>query len=223
MQALIAFAATLVSLRLAAELLRRHRRSATPGLLAWTGSLAAFAVASGALAWGAAAGWSEAPFRLYYLFGGLLTAALLGAGSLQRAGVRRVTPVTLVYVGLATGVALAVPVAAITGTEIPAADEVLDLWPARVLAIVGNVTGTAAAVGVALVTWRRRPLGNALVIAGLLVAAAGSALTGLTEGGSALFALVAAALLYLGFVTPARVSLQAPRDGRAGVPGSRSR
>ena len=203
-QALIAFAAALVSLRLAADLVRRHRRAPAPGVLAWAGSLAAFAIASAALAWGAAAGWSEAPFRLYYLFGGLLTAALLGAGSLLRAGVRWVAPVTLVYVGLAAGVALAVPVANVSGTEIPAADDVLELWPARILAIVGNVAGTVAAVGVALVTWRRRPLGNALVVAGIAVAAIGSAVTGLTEGGSALFALVAAVLLYLGFVTPSR-------------------
>ena len=30
-----------------------------------------------ALAWGSAAGWNEASFRVYYLFGGLLTAPLL--------------------------------------------------------------------------------------------------------------------------------------------------
>ena len=145
------------------------------------------------------------PFRLYYLCGGLLTAALLGAGSLLRIGVRWVGPVTLVYTGLAIGVAIAVPLtAAVSGTEIPPADEVLDLWPARVLAIAANVVGTLAAVGVAIATWRRRPLGNTLLLAGIAVAAAGSAVAGLSEGGSALFALAAAVLLYLGFVTPGR-------------------
>jgi len=101
MEALLAFAATLVSLRLSADLVRRHRERPAPGLLAWAAALAAFAAGSAAIAWGAAAGWSNPAFRVYYLFGGLLAAALLGAGSLLRAGVRHVAPLTLVYVGIA--------------------------------------------------------------------------------------------------------------------------
>ena len=46
---------------------------------------------------------------------------------------------------------------------------------------------------------RRRPLGNALILAGLVVAALGSALAGLGEAESALFSAVAALLLYGGF------------------------
>ena len=88
MEALLAFVATLVSLRLSADLVRRHRERPAPGLLAWAAALAAFAAGSGAIAWGSAAGWSNPAFRVYYLFGGLLAAALLGAGSLLRAGVR---------------------------------------------------------------------------------------------------------------------------------------
>ena len=94
-------------------------------------------------------------FRVYYLGGALLSAALLGAGSLLLAGRRWVAPVALVYTGLAVGVALAVPLqGAFSGTDIPEAQEVLDLWPARVLAIVGNSLGTLAVVGVAVLTFR---------------------------------------------------------------------
>ena len=92
MEALLAFAATLISLRLSSDLVRRHRERPAPGLLAWAGALAAFAAASGAIAWGAAAGWSDPAFRVYYLCGALLAAALLGAGSLQRVGVRWIGP-----------------------------------------------------------------------------------------------------------------------------------
>ena len=46
------------------------------------------------------------------------------------------TPVALVYVGLAIGVAIAAPLQTeLSGTEIPEAQDVLDLWPARILAI----------------------------------------------------------------------------------------
>jgi hypothetical protein len=201
--ALLAFAAMLVSLRLTAQLLRRRRERPAPGLLAWAGSLAAFAVGSGALAWGAAAGWDDRSFRVYYLFGGLLTAALLGAGSLLRWGKAWAAPLALVYTGLAVGVALAMEITApVTGDSIPEAQEHLDLFPARVLAIVGNGLGTVAAVAVALVGIRRRPLGNGLILAGIGVAALGSALAGLGEAESALFATAAAVLLYAGFVAP---------------------
>ena len=92
MEALLAFAAALLAFRFAGELAARWRDRRRPELLAWSGSLLAYALASGALAWGAAAGWNEASFRLYYLFGGLLTAALLGAGSLLFAGRRWAGP-----------------------------------------------------------------------------------------------------------------------------------
>lgn len=203
MDALLAFAAMLVSLRLAAQLLRRRRERPTPGLVAWAASLAAFALGSGALAWGAAAGWDDRTFRVYYLFGGLLTAALLGAGSLLRFGKAWAAPVALVYTGLAVGVAIAMVITQpVGGNSIPDAQEHLDLFPARVLAIAGNGLGTLAAVTVALAGIRRRPLGNGLILAGIGVAALGSALAGLGEAGSALFAAAAAVLLYVGFVVP---------------------
>jgi hypothetical protein len=200
--ALLAFAATLVSLRLTAELVRRYRARRGPELLVWSGSLAAFTLATAALAWGAAAGWSDPAFRVYYLCGALLTAALLGAGSLLRLGLRWPLPVILVYSGITIGVAVAVPLLEpVAGTEIPAAQDLLDFWPARVLAIVGNTLGTIAAVGVALWTIRSRPVGNTLLLAGIAVAAVGSAAAGLGEAGSALFSTAAAALLYFGFVS----------------------
>ena len=202
MDALLPFAAALVSLRLAAELLRRWRTRRTPELLAWGASLAAFAAASGALAWGAAAGWDDRAFRAYYLFGGLLTAPLLGAGSLLRARVPLAGPVALLYAGLAVGVAIAVPIdPSVVGGSIPDAADHLGFLPARALALAGNATGTVAAVGVALTGLRRRPVGNTLVIAGVVAAAVGSAVAGLGAGGGAVFTIVAAALLYGGFVS----------------------
>ena len=203
MDALLAFGAALLALRLSGDLARRYRRQRVSQLAAWSAALAAYALAAGALAWGAAAGWNEAAFRVYYLGGGLLTAPLLGAGSLLLAGRTRIVPVALVYVGLAIGVALAAPLGGvISGTEVPEAQDVLDVWPARVLAIAGNSLGTLAVVAVALLTFRRRPLGNALILTGVGVAALGSALAGLGAGALAPVVAVAAVLLYAGFVVP---------------------
>ena len=187
--------------------MRRYRDRRSAELAAWAAALAAYAAAAGALAWGAAAGWSDAAFRVYYLGGGLLTAALLGAGSLLLTGRRWIGPVALVYAGLAVGVAIAVPLEIdVAGSGIPEAQSVLALWPARVLAIIANSLGTIAVVSVALMSFRARPLGNALILAGVGVAALGTALAGLGIGALAPAIALAAVLLYAGFVAPTKTA-----------------
>ena len=202
MDVLVPFLAAVLSFRLSAELVRRWKTRRAPELAAWAASLAAFAAASAALAWGSAAGWDDRSFRAYYLFGGLLTAALLGAGSLLRAGVRSAGPAALLYSGIAIGVALAVSIdPSVLGDAIPDASDHLDLFPARILALIGNIGGTIAAVGVAVSGLRRRPVGNSLIVGGVVAAAVGSAFAGLGGGGGSVFTAVAAALLYAGFVS----------------------
>lgn len=199
-EALLAFGAAVLALRLAGRLFGRWRVRRAPELAMWSASLLAYAAASAALAWGAAAGWNEAAFRVYYVFGGLLTAPLLGAGSLLLLGKRWVIPVVLVYAGLAIGVGLSEPLQADVGaTSIPEAQEHLDYFPVRILALAGNLAGTLAVVGVATASFRRRPLGMSLLVAGVAVAAVGSALAGLGAAQTAAFSAIAVVLLYTGF------------------------
>jgi hypothetical protein len=204
MDAIIAFATALLALRLAGDLARRWRTTRRPELAWWAWSLAAYAIAAAAIAWGESAGWDARAFRVYYAAGALLTAPLLGAGSLVLAGVRRVRGPALLFAGLAVGIAVAMPVhGAFAAHGIPAAQDHLTLLPARVLAVAANVVGTLAVVVVALRSIRRRPLGNSLIILGVAAAATGSGLAGLGAAGTALGIAVGAALLYAGFVLPA--------------------
>jgi hypothetical protein len=201
--ALVAFAAALLALRLAGRLAARHRASGRPELAVWAWSLAAYAVAAGAIAWGEAAGWDGRAFRVYYAAGGLLTAPLLAAGSLLLVGRRWAAPLALAYAGLAVGVALAMPVhGAFAAHGIPAAQDHLAFVPARLVAIVANAGGTLVVVAVALLSLRRRPLGNTLIVLGVACAAAGSGLAGLGAAGSSAGIAAGAALLYAGFVVP---------------------
>jgi hypothetical protein len=203
-EALLAFGAALLALRLSGLLLARWRATRLPHLAGWSAGLAAYALGTAALAWGAAAGWDDRAFRAYYLFGGLLTAPLLGAGSLLSAGLRLAAPVALLYTGLAIGVAVAEPLTMpVSGTSIPDAQAHLDYVPARVLALAGNIGGSVALVVVALRSLRRRPLGNTLLLAGFALAAAGSALSGLGSTETAAFVAAAALLLYAGTVARA--------------------
>jgi hypothetical protein len=205
--AIVAFAAALLTLRLAGLLAARYRALHRPELLAWSAGLAAYAVAAAAIAWGEAAGWDARAFRVYYAAGALLTAPLLGAGSLLLAGRRAAAPVALLYAGLAVGVSLAMPVhGAFAAHGIPAAQDHLAFLPARLLAVAANILGTLAVVAVALRSFRRRPLGNGLIVAGIAAAALGSGLAGLGAAGSAVGIAVGAVLLYAGFVAPASLS-----------------
>ncbi len=126
--ALLSFAAALVALRLGGLLARRRR-------FAWAAALFSFAAATAAMAWGAAHGWDARSFRVYYLAGALLSAPLLGIGSLLLWGRRWAAPAGLLYAGLAVGVALAMPVhGTFDSTAVPRAQDHLDALP-RVLAI----------------------------------------------------------------------------------------
>jgi len=204
-ETLLAFAAALIALRLSGRVATRWRARRAPELLAWSAALFSYAIAAAALAWGAAHGWDTRSFRVYYLFGGLLTAPLLGAGSLLLWKRRGAAPAALLYTGLAAGIAAAVPVhGAFASAGIPAAQEHLDFFPARLVAVLGNSLGTAAVVVVAAATFRRRPVGNALIVLGVAIAAAGSALAGLGAAETAAFAVAAVVVLYAGFVAPAR-------------------
>jgi dipeptide/tripeptide permease len=193
---LLSFAAALVSLRLAGPLARARR-------YAWAAGLLTFAAACAAMAWGAAHGWDEPAFRVYYLAGALLSAPLLGIGSLTLAGKRWAGPLALLYTGLAIGIAAAMPVhGSFDGTRVPRAQDHVDALP-RVIAIAGSSLGAVAVIAVAVLTLRRRPLGNALVVAAVVAAACASALTQTAVAAAAACFALSAALLY-GAVTASR-------------------
>jgi hypothetical protein len=221
MDALLAFAAAVIALRLAGRLASRWRDTRRPELAAWAWSLASYAVAAGAIAWGEAAQWDARAFRVYSAAGALLTVPLLGAGSLLLARVRRAGAVACVVAGIGIGVALAMPVhGAFAPHGIPPAQDHLAFAPARLLAIVVNSAGTVAVVGVAIRSLRRRPLGNVLIVLGVAAAALGSGLAGLGAGGTAIGIAVGVALLYLGITAPNVAYLVHGRKRHESVPAS---
>jgi hypothetical protein len=188
---LLAFAAALVSLRLAGLLLRsRH--------IAWAGGLVTFAAASATMAWGSAHGWDARAFRVYYLAGALLSASLLGVGSLSLWGRRWAAPVGLLWTGFAIGIAAAMHVhGGIAGTAVPHAQSHVSAVP-RIAAIAGSSLGTLAVVVVAVVTFRGRPVGNTLLLLAVAAAGSASALTQTAVSAAAACFAAAALLLYAG-------------------------
>jgi hypothetical protein len=188
--AVLSFAAALISLRLAGQLARGRR-------WAWAGALLSFAAAAAAMAWGSAHGWDPRAFRVYYLAGALLSAPLLGVGSLQLWGRRWAGAVGRVWVGLSVGIVVAMSVHGSFGTAVPRAQSHVDAV-ARVAAIAGSSLGSLAVLLVAVVTVRRRPFANALIVAAVGAAAGASALTQTAVGAAAACFATAAVLLYAG-------------------------
>jgi hypothetical protein len=164
---------------------------------------------------GAARGWTAAPFRVYYLTGGVLVVAYLAVGELLLVlpgrTVTRLAAATMLFLTFAA--TAAVLAARIDTGELaragptPPNGALKGPWP-TVMAIALNSAGTVVLLAGSILSARRRrdprPL---LVAAGVLVIALASTATRL--GSYTLFALAQAAgvtLILLGLVTRRRSS-----------------
>ena len=155
MNAALAAAATLVAVGFALSTFDRWLRRRRPHELAWSVSLALFALGAGALWWAEVRGWSLASFRLFYLAGAVLNVPWLALGTVYLlAGSAlgdRVRWWLVLLSGLSVGVVLFAPTrTGVSGKELPTGKAVFGVAP-RVLAAVGS--GVAAVVIIAGAVW----------------------------------------------------------------------
>ena len=218
--ALLAFAFTLLLLR---SLLRR-----VAGQKAlWALGFALFAVAAASEAAAQRAGWNPTLFRLYYIAGGVLTVAYLGAGSAWILLPRRGRD--LLVGGLAVATVAAVTTVLLAPVDVhglaaahsgqPPANGVLGghafLW-----AVVMNSIGTLLLVGGSLfsIARRQRVRANLWIASGALTVATA---TGLSRTGDVslvyLGELIGIALMFCGFTLPAPT----PKRTREAEPAQR--
>lgn len=235
MNAALAVAATLVAVGFALSTLDRWLRRRRPHDLAWSVSLALFAVGAGALWWAQTVGWSLATFRLFYLAGAVLNVPWLALGTVYLlAGGRigdRVRWWLVLFSGFSVGVVLFAPTrVAVAGTELPTGKDVFGVAP-RVLAAVGS--GVAAIVIIAGALWsvyrlarRRVPaaagvrrsasssghlvVGNLLIAAGTLVLSASGTLAGRLgkDRAFSVTLLVGIVVLFAGFLVASTMRRQ---------------
>jgi hypothetical protein len=78
----LAIGAMLTAAAFSGLVLERYLLKRRPQDLAWTISLALFALGAGSLAWGSATGWSSPSFRIYYACGAIVNVPFLAAGQL---------------------------------------------------------------------------------------------------------------------------------------------
>jgi hypothetical protein len=164
LQTAVAVAASLVALAFAMSTFERWRARNRRHELAWTVALVMFAVAAGALAAGAEAGWSGTTFRAFYLFGAIVNVPFLAAGTVyllagQRRGDLTAAGIALVS-AFAAGVVVTAPLKApIPRDQLAQGSRVFDVLP-RVLAAVASAGGAAVIFGGAAWSawqvWRNR-------------------------------------------------------------------
>jgi hypothetical protein len=182
LQTAVAVAAALVAVAFGLSTYERWRARGRRHELAWTVALGMFAVAAGALALGAQAGWSPAVFRTFYLFGAIVNVPFLALGTVyllanQKTGDRVARAVGL-GAAFAAGVVVTAPLrAALPHDQLAQGSQVFGVLP-RVLAAVASAGGAVVIfAGAAWSAWRvwrnaapRRLLSsNALIAAGTLI------------------------------------------------------
>ena len=221
---LVAFAATLSAFD--RWLLRRRPHEA-----AWAIAFGLFTIASAALATGAGVGWSQATFRVFYLFGAIVNVPVLAVGTLMLHASPRTWRAALIGVAFFSAFAAGVMVAASFTSPLPVdrlarGSEVLPPLP-RVLAALASGVGTVVVVAGALrsaVRFRaipaggRRAIANVLIATGvLLTGASGLANSVLGEMGAfALFLTVGVSVIFIGYqVSTASSAREQVRPGEA--------
>lgn len=179
----LATGAALVALAFALSTFERWLDGRRRHELAWSVALAMFAVASFALAAGAALGWGQVGFRIFYLFGAITNVPVLALGTVyllggQRRGDAWAVAIALV-VAFSAGVLAVAPFRAdLPADELAQGSDVFGPLP-RVLA--ATASGAGALVIVAGALWsaaRARGRGRRRMVAANVLIAVGTVLTG---------------------------------------------
>jgi len=215
-------AAAAVALVFATALGRRFARSRRIHLAMWCGALLMYAVASLAVAVGAAAGWNGSLFEVYWILGAVLNVPLLAAGEVHLLGRARVLDL-IVWVVLAfvfaytiavTRGALVDPTA--LAERLPSGKEVFGDGTAahRLPQLISIPSYLILVAGAAWSAWRVRGrpdlrdrfIGTLLVAAGATItAAAGSAFAAVGNLPAFSLALLAGvAVMFVGFLRATR-------------------
>ena len=210
----LAVGAALVALAFSMSTFERWLAKRRRHELAWSIALLLFCAASSSLAAGAALGFDEASFRLFYLFGAVDNVPVLALGTVyllvgDRRG-DRYSAAVAVFAAFAAGVVVAAPLRApIPPHELVQGSEVFGPLP-RILAAVGSAVGALVIIaGSALSAWRfrrgRMLWSNLLIIAGTLTLSASGLLNGVLDAMNA-FAVtltIGICVLFAGFLVGA--------------------
>lgn len=204
----------LASTIFAIDLIRDHRRSPRPHVAAYGAGIAMFAIATWAFVYGITSGWNGVSYRTFFLFGAILNIPVLALGSMFLVVGRKSGHVMTIAVAAIAAISITLTTTVPFENPLPATGIPSDIFPPisagfgpRLLAAIAGGTGATILIVLSLVSvvrfWRSNPRivgGNALILAGTLVASfQGTVLALGEEGAFALKLMVTATLLWLGY------------------------
>jgi 2'-deoxynucleoside 5'-phosphate N-hydrolase len=207
---LAGIAATGFTFDLARDAVRRPR----PHVLAYTAGMAAFAIATWALAFGVLTGWSSASYRVFFLFGTVINVLLLAVGSMFLVVGRRSGHAFFLFTGAIAAMATTLITTVPFVEELPDSGIPADMWGPdivfgpKLFAVIGGVVGGTTIVILGLVSlvrfWRKNPrivVGNALIVGGTLAASVGGTQLGFLDETATfdLSLMLAALLIWAGY------------------------
>jgi hypothetical protein len=207
----LAAAAGLVALAFACSTFERWLARRRRHELAWSLALAFFSVAAFALAAGAALGWSEAAFKVFYLFGAIVNVPFLALGTVYLLGGQRrgdqVGAVVALLAAFAAGVVLMSP---LTGPlpvdELAQGSDVFGPAPRILAAVASSVGALTIFVGAAFSAFRYRRgrmlWSNVLIAAGTVVLSSSGLLNSVLDemDGFAVTLVVGISVIFAGFL-----------------------
>jgi len=220
-----ASAATLFALDLIWDL----RRGIRPHVVAYAVGIGMFATATWAFVYGITQGWNGPAYRVFFLFGAVLNVPVLAIGSMFLVVGKKAGHAMAIAVGAIAAISITLVSTVPFSNPLPAGGVPTDIFPPidqgfgpRLLAAIGGGTGATILIVLALVSvlrfWRTNRAivaGNALILAGTMVASAqGTVLALGGEGAFALLLMTTSTLLWLGY----RVT-----KGRRTTPSRRTR
>jgi hypothetical protein len=220
MDVLLAVIGAAIATALGVELFLGWRKRKRLHAELWAIAFGAYAVATWALAFGLAFGWTSVSFRTFYYLGAIANISLLAVGSValwRERVAKRLLPVVNLWLVLGFFATFLAPfVAPLPAEAVPEGSEVFDftfmiealtLPGPRLFAAISGAIGSIVIIGFALVSaigsWRsnrRLAYGNILIIGGVLVPAFGGSLTALGESSALAISLaVGITLLWFGY------------------------
>jgi hypothetical protein len=217
------FITTVVVLVFVVLVFRRYFAHRTPYLLLWGIGLVLYGIGTLTEALNASSGFSELGFRLWYLCGAMLVAAYLGQGTVYLLVRRKIGNIRLAHILMAVLLLATIyGVIAVFGAELDPSQLEGDSLSGAAIVSSGvrgltpffNIYGTLFLVGGALysawIFWRKRimrhrVIGNVLIAAGaMLVAASGTSSRFGSSEWLYVGELVAAVLMFVGFLESSR-------------------
>ena len=217
-------AAALVALAFALSLADRWLARRRAHELMWTLAMAMFAIASFALAAGAAVGWTPALYRTFWLFGAVANVPFLALGTVYLLADRRradaVAAIVVIAVAVAAGIVIASPmrVHALPRHHLAQGSDVFGALP-RIAAGVGS--GVAAIVVFGGALWsalrqRRLVVGNLLIALGTAITGASGLLNSVADAMTAfsITLVIGVSVIFVGFLIASRPGAAPPEPHR---------